>query len=462
MAKAKIKALTAEERLAEALVPENEQPYAVPENWVWTRLGDIATIIGGGTPSSSVAEYYDEGDISWITPADLSNYESMYISVGRKNITRLGLDKSSARLMPKNTVLLSSRAPIGYVAIAKKELCTNQGFKSFLPSPAFIPEYLFFYLKYSKETLESYASGTTFLELSGSKAALVEIPLPPLAEQRRIVACVESLFTKLDRAKELAQSALDSFETRKAAILHKAFTGKLTAHWREQNGVGMESWEEKPLKTVARMRNGYAFDSKDFGDAGYQVVRMGNLYNGILDLSRAPVFISKDAIDDNIIKKFSANQGDILITLTGTKYKRDYGYAVTIDENSDLLINQRILALTPEHIERNLLLYYLRSDIFRNVFFSNETGGVNQGNVSSTFVGNILVSTPSPPEQQEIVRILDNLLEKEQHARELCDVIDKIDLMKKAILARAFRGELGTNDPSEESAVGLLREVLKG
>lgn len=142
---ARKKDLRLEERLEAALVPEGEQPYEVPENWCWVRLGGITDIVGGGTPSSKVSEYYEGGTIPWISPADLSGYKDMYISHGAKNITELGLEKSSARLMPKNTVLLSSRAPIGYVAIAENDISTNQGFKSFLPSKAYIPHYLYWY-----------------------------------------------------------------------------------------------------------------------------------------------------------------------------------------------------------------------------------------------------------------------------------------------------------------------------
>ena len=122
------------EASASPFVPAEEQPYPIPENWCWTRLGNITEVIGGGTPSSKVEEYYEGGSIPWISPADLSGYNDIFISYGAKNITKLGLEKSSARLMPAGTVCLSSRAPIGYVAIAKNELCTNQGFKSFLPA----------------------------------------------------------------------------------------------------------------------------------------------------------------------------------------------------------------------------------------------------------------------------------------------------------------------------------------
>jgi type I restriction enzyme S subunit len=231
-------------------VPAAEQPYKVPENWRWVRLGDITQIIGGGTPASGVAEYYENGDIPWISPADLSQYNNIYISHGTKNITQLGLAKSSAKLLPTDTVCLSSRAPIGYVVIAANPLSTNQGFKSFLPAEIYNSRYLYWYLKGNKELLESRASGTTFLELSASKAATIEFPLPPLAEQQRIVDRIERLFAKLDEAREKAKAVVDGFENRKAAILHKAFTGELTKRWREEQGIGMEGWKTVALEDV--------------------------------------------------------------------------------------------------------------------------------------------------------------------------------------------------------------------
>ena len=125
-----------------------------------------------------------------------------------------------------------------------------------------------------------------------------------------------------------------------------------------------------------------------------------------------------------------------------------------------MLLNQRIVSLTPELIEINFVLYYLRTDLFRNIFFSNETGGVNQGNVSSKFVENIVIPVPLDLEQKEIVRILDDVFEKEENAKDLYNIIENIDQMKKSILARAFRGEVGTNSPEEESAVELLKKTL--
>ena len=190
---------------------------------------------------------------------------------------------------------------------------------------------------------------------------------------------------------------------------------------------------------------------------------MGNLYGGELDLNRNPVFVSINDVEDSVLKRSLINNGDILITLTGTKYKRDYGYAVYISNPSNLLVNQRILCLTPNlnKIKSDYLLFYLQSDLFRDVFFSNETGGVNQGNVSSKFVENIEFYIPTLDEQKEIAQIIRNTLEKDRQVKETAEaVIEQINTMKKAILARAFRGELGTNDPSEESAIELLKQMV--
>ena len=209
----------------EMLVGAEEEPYKLPSNWVWTRLGDITNVVSGGTPSTSKEEYYN-GNIPWITPKDLSNYKEKYILNGARNITEEGLKKSSAVLLPINSVLMSSRAPIGYVVINKKEVSTNQGFKSFTPSISYIPEYLYHYLKKSKNYLESIATGTTFKELSGDKAKKIIFPLPPLEEQKEIVRVLDKVFEEENRISELI-SLENKIEILEKTILDRAFRGEL-------------------------------------------------------------------------------------------------------------------------------------------------------------------------------------------------------------------------------------------
>ena len=203
-----------------------EQRYSIPENWVWVTMGDISKIIGGGTPSTLVDEYYEHGEIPWITPADLSNYQSIFIQRGRRNITQTGLEHSSAQLIKKGAILLSSRAPIGYVAIAENELCTNQGFKSFEPSSALDSIYGYWYLKSSTALLESMGSGTTFNEISKKKVAKIPLPLAPIEEQREIVRRLDALLTHEAEAAALLDmdERLDLLEQ---SILARAFRGEL-------------------------------------------------------------------------------------------------------------------------------------------------------------------------------------------------------------------------------------------
>lgn len=174
-------------------------PFAIPEKWKWVRLSAVGEIVGGGTPKTGVSEYWD-GDISWITPADLGKNSDQTIYSGAKLITKKGLDKSSAKLMPKGSIVYSSRAPIGHIAVAGKELCTNQGCKSFVPETKFIStEWAYYILIARTRDIQSRASGTTFKEISGKGMGETWISLPPLPEQRRIVAKVEELMAQVDR-----------------------------------------------------------------------------------------------------------------------------------------------------------------------------------------------------------------------------------------------------------------------
>ncbi len=456
--KKKVQTLTIEEKLKQALVADWEQPYRVPENWLWTRLGQITQVVGGGTPSTSHLEYYDEGNIPWITPADLSNFNDIYIYNGNKNITKIGLDKSSAKLMPCGTVLLSSRAPIGYVAIAGNELSTNQGFKSFLPCKIFLSKYLFWYLKGIKHILESYASGTTFLELSGSKAAQVEFPLPPLAEQRRIVSRIESLFEKLDHARELVQSALDSFESRKAAILHKAFTGELTAKWREKNGVKLESWKTSTLDKVCnKITDGTHHSPKNLPVGDFLYITAKNIKENYISLENVTYVSAED--HKKIHSRCDVEYGDVLYIKDGATT----GIATinSITEEFSMLSSVALIKPNVEIIKAKYIVYYLNSPNVKAKMINNMSGNAIT-RLTIAKIKDAEIGFPSLSEQQEIVRILDSLLEKEQHAEDKLEpILDQIDLMKKSILARAFRGELGTNDPSEERAIELLKEVLQ-
>lgn len=456
---AKKKEKTLEEKLQEALVPENQWPYILPENWCWTRLGKITNVVGGGTPSSSKKEYYDNGTIPWLSPADLSGYSDIYISRGQKNITELGLSKSSARLMPKDTVLLSSRAPIGYVAIASNSISTNQGFKNFLPSDAFYSRFLYWYLKSSKSLLESYASGTTFLELSGSKASMVEFPLPPLPEQKRIVHRIESLFAKLDEAKEKIQQVLDGAEMRKASILHKAFTGELTKNWRKENGISEDSWVEYTLQSVCTMK---------ITDGTHKTPTYSDKDNGVVFLSAKDItsgeinwentkYITSE-LHTELYSRLAPQINDILLAKNGTT-----GVAALVKEDKvfDIYVTLALLRPDLEIVIPEYLLNIINSPICKVQFNENLTG-IGVPNLHLRDIKDVKIKVPSISEQEIISDKVEMLLANEGMVTKNClKQIEVIDTMKKSILAKAFRGELGTNNPTEDSALNLLKEVLQ-
>ena len=453
------KKLTIEEKLQAALVPAEEQPYKVPENWCWVRLNNI-----NEHKSTTVdPQNYPNDDFElYSVPSSADDYPEMITG------EEIG---STKQVVQKDDVLLCKINP----RINRVWKVSQYTDNSLLASSEWIivrnknvlSDYLMwcFRTPYFRKYMLSNVSGVggSLMRAQPKYVKTYPIPLPPYIEQSRIVARIESLFAKLDEAKEKIQEVLDGADLRRAAILHQAFTGKLTEKWRRENGVSDESWEYKSIKEIAVPRAGVAFDSKKFSTKGYQVIRMGNLYNGELDLSRNPVYYPREFLDNKILERALIHNDDILITLTGTKYKRDYGYAVKMVNPEKLLVNQRILCLTAikEYVLSDYLNYYLQTKLFRDVFFSNETGGVNQGNVSSKFVESIVIKVPLVDEQQEIVHLLDNLLSREQSTVTACEeALTTIDTLQKSILARAFRGELGTNDPADPSAKELLREIL--
>lgn len=203
--------------------------WHVPEGWRWATVGEVAEIVGGGTPTASDATNFDDNGIPWITPADLSGYSGANIERGARSLSQKGYDTSGARLMPARTVLFSSRAPIGYCVIARNPVATNQGFKSLVLGPSLLPEFVRHYLLGAKRYIEEFASGTTFKEISGRRMAEVELPVPPLDEQHRIVSAIEMHFSRLDAAVASLTRAKANVKRARASVLKAAVEGRLVS-----------------------------------------------------------------------------------------------------------------------------------------------------------------------------------------------------------------------------------------
>lgn len=197
-------------------------------------MAEVTEVVGGGTPSTNDPNNFD-GSIPWITPADLSGYSRKTISVGARFISEQGFKASGARWLPQGAVLFSSRAPIGYVAIASRPVTTNQGFKSFVPARGLDRNYLYYWLTSAKQHAEALASGTTFQEISGAKAALIPLPLAPMPEQTRIVVKLEELLSDLDAGIAELKAAQKKLAQYRQSLLKAAMEGALTAEWRAKH-----------------------------------------------------------------------------------------------------------------------------------------------------------------------------------------------------------------------------------
>ena len=198
--------------------------------WIECKISDIGTVVGGATPSTKKPENYENGTIAWITPKDLSTFTGRYIQRGERNITEIGLKSCSTQLLSKDTVLFSSRAPIGYVAIAANEVCTNQGFKSVVPNENTDPLFLYYLLKYNKDKIEGMGSGTTFKEVSGNtmKNIVVSVPTDKKVQER-----ISSMLGSIDDKIEENERINNNLEQQAQAIYQQMFIDNARSNWAE-------------------------------------------------------------------------------------------------------------------------------------------------------------------------------------------------------------------------------------
>jgi type I restriction enzyme S subunit len=404
-----------------------------PAGWKYKKLSELCKTGAGGTPLKSHKDYYVNGNIPWLRSGEVNNRS---ITKSELFITEKGLNNSSAKLFPKNSVLVAMYgATAGQVGILCFECSTNQAVCGIFPNDNIIPEFIYYKFLEGKEALVKQAVGGAQPNISQIKIKNTLIPDISLGEQKQIVATLDKAFAAIDTAKANAELNLQNAKELFESYLQNVF---------EHKG---DDWEEMTLGEVVNFFNGFAFKSKDaIDDSNTQVIRMGNLYQNKLNLDRKPAFYP-DAFKTEF-SKYLLVEDDLIISLTGTTGKEDYGYTVKIPKTErNLLLNQRIakFIIKDENvINRNFLFKFLLSRIFLEELYKT-ANGTRQANLSTETMKGLFISFPLIKEQKSIVQKLD-ALSKETKKLEAIYTQKIVDLeeMKKSVLQKAFSGQLNT------------------
>jgi type I restriction enzyme S subunit len=411
------------------------------QGWEIKKLGEVSDILNGGTPKTNIAEYWD-GDIHWITPADLGKLTKPTVDDTPRKITRIGLEKSSAKLFPENSVILSTRAPIGHLAINEVPMSTNQGCRGIVPSQKLATWFLYYFLKKNVELLDSLGTGATFKELSTKALAGVKIPLPPLPEQQRIVSILDECFAAIDKAKANAEQNLKNAKALFESYLQGVFENK------------GEGWEERKVNEIGNAQTGTTpktIEKENYGDfipfikpadvdfLGIGVIRYDN--EGLSEIG--------------LKKGRKIESGSILMVCIGATIGK-VGFA-----EREVSCNQQINSLTVKKaFEPKFIYYAMTSKEFQEkVLLEGKGAQATLPIINKSKWENLTISFPKSKEtQQTIVRQLDALRAETQKLEAVYEKkIADLEELKKSILQKAFAGELRS---PEEPVPNLIREAV--
>ena len=381
------------------------------------RLGDICTVVSGTTPKSTIPEYWD-GNINWVTPAELTE-DSDTIFESQRKITQQAVIDSSLKSFPAGTVLLSSRAPIGKVAIAGTEMYCNQGFKNLICSDKVYNRYLYHFLKGQTDYLNSLGRGATFKEISKSIVENIEIPLPPLDEQRRIAATLDKVTDLISKRRQ----QLDKLDELVKARFVEMFGDP------DENP---KHWQEDELSHHLKIIGGYAFKSDRFTDEGIPILRIGNINSGH--------FLPVNMVywpDDSALARYKVFPGDLVMSLTGTVGKDDYGNVCILGGDYDeYYLNQRNAKLS---IATALNKCYF-SELLKCPRIKKRLTGINRGirqaNISNKDILTLRVPIP-PIELQE--QFADFVEQIEEVKTTISRSLEKLETLKKALMQEYFK-----------------------
>lgn len=400
------------------------------EDWEQRKLGDIATITGGGTPSTNISEYWN-GDIDWYSPVEIG--ENRYVSRSTRKITKLGLEKSSAKILPVGTVLFTSRAGIGNTAILQAEGCTNQGFQSITPNSKELDTYFLYTMTPKlKRYGEVTGAGSTFVEVSGKQMEQMNLMIPSLEEQKH----VSQLFELMDDAITLHQCKLEKLKLTKKALLQKLFP-KNGKHIPEIRFKGFtDAWEQREFSDIfAEVKSGLSrMLSND--DIGVPVVRANNINDGQLNLVDDIKYWYKNDPQGANTNNYLIEQGDILINFINSEAKMGTAAYVTRRPERDTIYTTNILRCKVNDEYNPYFIYSLTFlNSYKNYIASITKPAVNQASFTTVDFKKYSIKIPTIKEQNQIADLIE-IFNKfiTLHQRKL----ERLQEVKKGLLQKMF------------------------
>lgn len=431
---------------------------ALPDGWVHTTMGQVSQVVGGGTPKTSIpGNFTDDDGHPWLTPADLTGYHEKHISRGRRNLTDQGLAGSSAKYMPAGTILFSSRAPVGYVVVADGPITTNQGFRSFVPSDALDSDYAYHYLSSITALAERLASGTTFNELSGTKAKALPLVLPPFAEQQRIAAHLDKVATRRAAAAEHLGVAESVLPRLRAAIIAAACAGRLTEDVRlDSGGEAGEvplSWRHATLGELTDSIRGGSGEVPTGSITDFPVLRSSSvrplriIYDDVRYLSREQSQKAANFVED----------GDLLVTRLNGNIEY-VGNAALVDGLGDrrLQYPDRLFRLRlKEQAHAQYVQLFFASPHARAQIRAASRSAAGHQRISISDLKGFSIDLPPLDEQHEIVLRANAMLATAAHITDRVNqTATAMDRVFDACLAKAFRGQLVPTEAALAEAHG--------
>lgn len=397
------------------------------KDWVIKNLAEICEILNGGTPDTTVKKFWD-GDNLWITPKDMGKMKGIYVDDTLRKITDEGLKNSSAKILPVNSIILSSRAPIGHLAINTKPISTNQGCRGLVPKKGISTLYVYYFLSMSVDLLNSLGTGATFKELSSSKLGAVEIPLPPLTEQQRIVATLDKAFAAIAKAKANAEQNLKNAKELFESYLQSVFADK------------GKDWEDKVLTELCEQNRIITYGVIKLGDevqSGVPCLRTSNVRWLRIDTSGMKRIAPKLSSE---YSRTILKGGEVLVNVRGTLG----GVAVATPEMKGWNISREVavVPIDPAKINPFFLSYLIGSGSSQQWLGAMKKGAAYVG-INIEDLRQLPVSAPSLNKQLEIIQSIQAMQEKTQKLEAIYQQkINDLEELKKSILQKAFNGEL--------------------